>query len=342
MRTRFIFLAPHWQVLLVLWLVAGAIAPAADVDIVCPDGPLPVIDGVIDPVWSLATKQFMTITIDGSAPTDPADCSGSWQALYDSQYLYVLIDVNDSKLYNDTALANSWQDDSVEFYIDGNNSKGGSTDENDFQYRFGWNVQSPSSDVYEYFHRPGSLVGVEYMMAETGDGYLLEIRIPWSTILGGPGAPVGQLIGVDCFINDDDAGGDTRESQVAWHATAGSGWNTPSMWGTAQLMPGLKASNPTPFDGCEDVKTQAMQWVTGRTAQFHDVYFGTNPTPGAGEFKGRQSSTTYYYSDAFVPGTTYYWRVDEIEADGITIRKGDVWSFTIPPLTACVRWQQLQ
>jgi hypothetical protein len=64
------------------------------------------------------------------------------------------------------------------------------------------------------------------------------------------------------------------------------------------------------------------------------VYFGANPTPGAGEFKGRQSSTTYYHSAGFVPGTTYYWRIDEIEADGVTIHTGDVWSFTIAPLTA--------
>jgi len=193
-----------------LCLLAAVHTGAADVDIPWPDQPLPVIDGTVDPVWSLATKQFMAITIDGSAPTDPADCSGSWQALYDSQYLYVLIDVNDSKLYNDTVLANSWQDDTVEFYIDGNNSKGGSTDENDFQYRFGWNVDSPNADMYEYFHRPGSLLGVEYMMAETDDGYRFEIRIPWSSILGRPGAPVGQLIGVDCFINDDDAGGEVK------------------------------------------------------------------------------------------------------------------------------------
>ena len=331
MRGRFIHLG---CLSVLLCLLTAVHTSAADVDIPWPDQPLPVIDGVIDPVWSLATKQFMTRTIEGVPPTDPADCSGSWQALYDSRYLYVLIDVNDSKLYNDTVLANSWQDDSVEFYIDGNNSKGGSTDENDFQYRFGWNVDSPDADMYEYFHRPGSLVGVEYMMAETGDGYRLEIRIPWSSILGRPGAPTGQLIGVDCFINDDDAGGDTRESQVAWHATTGSGWNTPSQWGTALLVPGLKASNPTPFDGCEDVKTQLMEWVAGRTAKFHDVYFGTNPTPGAAEFKGRQSTTTYYYSAGFTPGATYYWRIDEIEADGITIRTGDVWSFTIAPLTA--------
>ena len=34
-----------------------------------------------------------------------------------------------------------------------------------------------------------------------------------------------------------------------------------------------------------------------------------------------------------MPGTTYYWRVDEVESDGTTIHKGNVWSFLVPPKT---------
>ncbi|MHC4587238.1 MAG: hypothetical protein ACYS3N_22120, partial [Planctomycetota bacterium] len=40
------------------------------------------------------------------------------------------------------------------------------------------------------------------------------------------------------------------------------------------------------------------------------------------------------YPDGLVPGTTYYWRVDSIEADGITKYEGFVWSFTVAPKTA--------
>lgn len=319
-------------IVLVLMSIALAQLPA-DVDIPTPDTP-PVIDGVIDDVWRLSTKQFITITVDGADPSNPADCSGSGQVLYDSEYLYVLIDVNDSQLYNDTILSNSWQDDSVEFYVDGDNSKGATTDADDFQYRFGWNTDAPSSDMMEYFHQPASLQGVEYMMAETNDGYLVEVRIPWVTILGQAGAPVGSRIGLDCWINDDDDGGDSRETQLAWHATAGTGWNTPSLWGTALLLPGYKAANPKPPHRAENVKEQLMQWVAGRTAKFHDVYFGTNPTPGAAEFKGRQPQAVYWHQAGLTPGVTYYWRVDEVEADGTTIYRGDVWSFSSPPLAA--------
>jgi len=53
--------------------------------------------------------------------------------------------------------------------------------------------------------------------------------------------------------------------------------------------------------------------------------------------------TTFYvagfpgfaYPEGLVPGTTYYWRIDEInEADPNSPWKGDVWSFSIPPKTA--------
>jgi hypothetical protein len=41
------------------------------------------------------------------------------------------------------------------------------------------------------------------------------------------------------------------------------------------------------------------------------------------------------FPDGLVPGTTYYWRVDEVnEAEPGSPWVGDVWSFTIPPKTA--------
>ncbi|MEA3227025.1 MAG: hypothetical protein U9Q07_13825, partial [Planctomycetota bacterium] len=36
------------------------------------------------------------------------------------------------------------------------------------------------------------------------------------------------------------------------------------------------------------------------------------------------------FPDGLVPGTTYYWRVDEIQTDGTTVHTGSTWSFSIP------------
>jgi len=106
-----------------------------------------------------------------------------------------------------------------------------------------------------------------------------------------------------------------------------------------------KAYNPNPADGAYYPDTWAnIGWLPDASAGSHDVYFGDNfdnVNDGTGDtFLGNQIPTSfivgfpgYPYPDGLVPGTTYYWRADGIEADG-TIHKGDIWSFMVPPRTA--------
>ena len=105
------------------------------------------------------------------------------------------------------------------------------------------------------------------------------------------------------------------------------------------------AFGPDPADGAIHLETWvSMSWNPGHTAASHDVYFGENADDveaGTGEtFLGNVTDTFFVvgflgnpYPDGLVPGTTYYWRVDEVEAGG-TKHTGYVWSFTIPPKTA--------
>ena len=106
------------------------------------------------------------------------------------------------------------------------------------------------------------------------------------------------------------------------------------------------AYGPNPKNGAFYPDTWAgMSWKAGLTAVSHDVYFGENVADveaGTGDtFRGNQTSPNFIvgipefpYPDGLVPGTTYYWRVDEVEADSVTKHTGDVWSFTVPPKTA--------
>jgi len=102
------------------------------------------------------------------------------------------------------------------------------------------------------------------------------------------------------------------------------------------ILKRVKAYGPDPADGAEDVSAPLTRWTPGETAAFHDVYFGTNPEPGSAEFRGRRNKamTLYWHEPGLTPGTTYYWRIDEVEADGATIHTGDVWSFSTPPASA--------
>jgi hypothetical protein len=95
-----------------------------------------------------------------------------------------------------------------------------------------------------------------------------------------------------------------------------------------------KASAPQPADGATNVNMPLLQWSPSSFALFHNVYLGTTPTLTEANLVGnKQMFTMLYYVQGLEPGATYYWRVDEVEADG-AIRTGDVWRFTATPKTA--------
>ncbi len=104
---------------------------------------------------------------------------------------------------------------------------------------------------------------------------------------------------------------------------------TGDVWNFTTISPTLKATNPSPSDETVNVDPNAnLSWTAGyfaASSNGHNVYFGTDSTPDAGEFQGAQTATT------FEPGsldsnTTYYWAIDEVN-DGNTW-SGDTWSFT--------------
>jgi hypothetical protein len=107
------------------------------------------------------------------------------------------------------------------------------------------------------------------------------------------------------------------------------------------------AWGPTPADGDLHVDTWVnIAWNSGGYAVSHDVYLGDNfdaVNEGAeGTFIGNQAGNFlvvgfpgFPYPDGLVPGTTYYWRIDEVnDIEPNSPWKGEVWSFSIPPKTA--------
>jgi hypothetical protein len=120
--------------------------------------------------------------------------------------------------------------------------------------------------------------------------------------------------------------------------------------GLAGIMGGVAvATRPKPADGALHTDTWVtLSWQAGDYAVSHDVYLGDDfdeveqATPDSEVFRGNQATTFYVagfpgfaYPDGLIPGTTYYWRIDEVnDADPNSPWKGDVWSFSIPPQTA--------
>jgi len=90
----------------------------------------------------------------------------------------------------------------------------------------------------------------------------------------------------------------------------------------AAPLPGV-ATMPNPAILATDVAlASVVSWTAGAGATSHDVYFGTTPAPA---FIGNQTATTYDPAGDLLGATTYYWRIDERNAAGVT--PGAVWQF---------------
>ena len=101
--------------------------------------------------------------------------------------------------------------------------------------------------------------------------------------------------------------------------------------------------DPEPADGAVLRDTFILLgWTPGDNAASHNVFIGENRddvAAGAGDtFRSNEASSSYAigfpdfpYPEGAVAGTTYYWRIEDVEADGTTIHSGPVWSFAIAP-----------
>ena len=93
--------------------------------------------------------------------------------------------------------------------------------------------------------------------------------------------------------------------------------------------------NPQPANGSEDVGMNAvLSWTPANSAASHQFYFGTdkvtvrNADTAAPEYKGSIALGAESYDPGLLEtDTTYYWRVDEVDAQGNTV-KGPIWIFT--------------
>ncbi|MCP4611546.1 MAG: LamG domain-containing protein [Planctomycetes bacterium] len=107
------------------------------------------------------------------------------------------------------------------------------------------------------------------------------------------------------------------------------------------------AGRPTPKDGAyiDDTWTN-LSWAPGDFTVSHDVYLSDNladvEAGAEAAFQGNQASASLVvgfpgmpFPDGLVNGTTYYWRIDEVnDADPNSPWTGNVWSFTVPPKIA--------
>lgn len=168
-------------------------------------------------------RNTSTVT-DG--PLGPEDIQVQIFVGYDQNYLYVGVKVTDDILCDDSAAANSangntWLDDSVEVFIDGDNSNFDTRDTtgtNPEVVGTGGQYVITINNAYREAEagNPGygedkAWYAVNTIASDTS--YQAEFRIAMSTI-GNP--KEGDIIGFTVAVNDDDTFDDTLDNQYTW------------------------------------------------------------------------------------------------------------------------------
>jgi len=230
------------------------------------------------------------------------------------------------------------------------------TDGSDWSYqvRYGWGQGAPepymsftfNSSPRAWAHVGKNLERYEWChIACSHDGTTLTCYLNGEETNS---VPMGQFAGVGTPVNIGTDGwgcdwiGGIDDVRMYDHAlsepeilAAMEGEMSPQAWG------------PVPKNGELYTETWAnMSWKPGPFAVSHDVYIGDNfddvDSGAADTFLGNQGAPSlvvgfpgFPLADGLVPGTTYYWRIDEVnDADPNSPWKGDIWSFSIPPKTA--------
>ncbi len=285
-------------VITLLMLACVAVADRATYDetktqMALPMDAPPTIDGIIeDAEWvqafgsfSNGASSFWFVSVNenledyiqggsmgdaGEAPWDNEDLSFEVYVGYDADNLYVAVRVSDWDLWDDSAEAGSddgstWHDDSVEIFVDGDNSNyeerdtsGSNPEVVDTGGQFVITINNAYRDAEAGNPGYGEDAAWYAYTELTDSGYESEFRISMDAI-GNP--EQGDIIGFTVAVNDDD-NGDSNERQIIWCGSA----HTEASYGNLVIGPMIyiapKASAPTidgeisagEYDGAEEIK----------------------------------------------------------------------------------------
>ncbi|HON92018.1 MAG TPA: discoidin domain-containing protein [Sedimentisphaerales bacterium] len=218
---------------------------------------------------------------------------------------------------------------------------------------YGW-VTVPETGTYQ-FHYACDDYGMLYVSQDEYMENAVEVAYvdgwcdvgEWNKYPSQHSAPMnlrkGQVMAVMAFF-EEAGGGDNMDL----------GWTGPGLSSNIAAPTYLtnyithipptpsKARSPNPEDGTIDVPMDTIiTWGAGKFAATHDVYLGTvfddvntasRSNPKGVLVSQNQTDTSFDLKGHVEFGTTYYWRIDEVNAPPTnTIFKGKIWSFTTEP-----------
>jgi hypothetical protein len=199
----------------------------------------PTIDGVFDE-WTIDRYTIDRVVYGGGSRSGDADLSGRVMFAWDDNNLYIAARVIDDHYVQNASGELLYRGDSVEILLDANVSADyhlASLSADDYQIGVSPGRGSPSASTEAYLWYPrsqeGSLGIVKAAATSRGDGYRLEVKIPWSIF--GIDPDIGQHYGFAFSISDNDRSGENvQQSMVSNVATRAL--TDPTTWGDLSLV----------------------------------------------------------------------------------------------------------
>jgi len=182
----------------------------------------PVIDGVAEPAWAHAPAITTNVTVVG---TGTGGATARAKLLWDAGHLYVLAAVTDPVL--DETAANAFEQDSVEIFVDPDNSKNTGYNDDDGQYRISFSNRRTIGGNFGAAAIADNLTSATRVVP---GGYVVEASIELDTIRPAD----GTLIGFELQVND--ATGGARTAVTTWQDPTGLSLLNTSRWGVARLV----------------------------------------------------------------------------------------------------------
>lgn len=192
----------------------------------------PTIDGDLSE-YDLAYDSDILAAGDG-----PNNNTVTWGTMWDADNLYIAVHVVDAVVEGTN---NPWDNDAIEMYIDGDNTKDGTYSAASFDTQL---IMDALNESELWAKADGvEITDEESVWLLTSDGYSIEIRLGWAQLGFAPGK--GRTIGWSLGNNDSDLGVG-REYQTVWYGN-GNNWSDNSVLGDLEL-----AGGPYYVDGLDE------------------------------------------------------------------------------------------
>lgn len=165
---------------------------------------------------------------------------GTARVLWDENYLYVLVNVEDSSI--DTGSEFPWEQDSVEVFLEETFNQSSSYEEGTGQYRV-------NAEGEETFGEMTDNTSIESVVVESAAGYSVQVAIPWVDL----SPESGDRIGFDLQINDAESG--NRESVAVWNDLSGQAFQAPTVFGELELIRSEESGALSEMEGTDSNNT---------------------------------------------------------------------------------------